>query len=60
MDPAEKKSEQLALGEAEMAFATDLLAWLCQHRIIGSITMRNAMLELRKYNPTSGGGGRAA
>lgn len=46
------KSEQLALGDAELAFAVDLLAWLCQRRIIGSFTMRNAMLEIRKYPET--------
>lgn len=44
----------LALGEAEMAFATDLLSWLCSRHIIGSITLRNAMLELRRYNAMDG------
>lgn len=51
--------DMLALGEAELAFAADLLAWLCQRRIIGSITMRNAMLEVRKYNAGDGAGRRA-
>ena len=46
-----RKDEPIALGEAEVAFAMDILGWLCQERIIGSIAMRNALLAIRRYDP---------
>ncbi len=52
--PAERQcciAAKDGLGEAELDFAVELLTWLCHRNIIGTIAMRNAMLELRSYNP---------
>lgn len=47
-------SEPLALGEAEIDFATELVVWLCHQRVITAITMRNCLLAVRRFNPAEG------
>lgn len=53
-----EQEDHLALGELEMVFAIDLLSWLCKRRVIGSITLRNALLAIRPP-PTEGRKGAA-
>lgn len=45
---------ECGLDGPELDFATDLLVWLCQERVITPVAMRNALLAVRRYDPGSG------
>ncbi len=47
-------TKAMDLGEAELAFASDILCWLCHERVIGAITLRNALLALPRYRCDEG------
>jgi hypothetical protein len=49
-----EEGDRLALGELEMGFAVDLLSWLCKRHVIGSITLRNALLAIRPPDKPNG------
>ena len=51
-----QRSDEIILGDAEIAFASDILVWLCQQNIIGTIALRNALLALLRYPASIGSG----
>lgn len=49
-----KSGGAIPLGEAEMDFATWVIIELCHRNVFGTVTMRNALLELPKLSPAEG------